>query len=183
MLKGVGKIKTCKDNKYLFIDELLELTFLNQKRQICQSISNESKSVKESPPKTEEKSKFQPVKAIKHKKMVYCQKNSNEDDESTSLVEFKEKSKTKITNTNKKSIKNNLFLESLRSSQYRGVSKNGKQWQVLIMVKNQKLYLGTFKTELEAARHYDYYSIKHHGIKAKTNFYYDKGELEKIKQS
>ena len=67
-----------------------------------------------------------------------------------------------------------------RGSRYRGVSKNGSQWQVLIMVKKKKRYLGSFSNEEEAARAYDKVALQHHGIKAKTNYDYTKEELEKI---
>ena len=67
-----------------------------------------------------------------------------------------------------------------RGSRYRGVSKNGSQWQVLIMVKKKKRYLGSFSNEEEAARAYDKVALQHHGIKAKTNYDYTKEEIEKI---
>ena len=67
-----------------------------------------------------------------------------------------------------------------RGSRYRGVSKNGSQWQVLIMVKKKKRYLGSFTNEEEAARAYDKVALQNHGIKAKTNYDYTKEEIEKI---
>ena len=67
-----------------------------------------------------------------------------------------------------------------RGSKYRGVSKNGSQWQVLIMVKKKKRYIGSFSNEEEAAKAYDKVALQHHGIKAKTNYDYTKEEVEKI---
>ncbi len=67
-----------------------------------------------------------------------------------------------------------------RGSRYRGVSKNGSQWQVLIMVKKKKRYLGSFSNEEEAARAYDKVALQHHGIKAKTNYDYTKEEVDEI---
>ena len=67
-----------------------------------------------------------------------------------------------------------------RGSKYRGVSKNGSQWQVLIMVKKKKRYLGSFSNEEEAARAYDKVALQHHGIKAKTNYDYTKEEVAAI---
>ena len=67
-----------------------------------------------------------------------------------------------------------------RSSKYRGVSKNGNQWQVLIMVNKSKTYIGTYSSESIAARIYDIIAIKNRGIKARTNFVYSKNQLAKI---
>ena len=69
---------------------------------------------------------------------------------------------------------------SKRSSKYRGVSKNGNQWQVLIMVNKSKTYIGTYSSESIAARIYDIIAIKNRGIKARTNFAYSKNQLNKI---
>jgi hypothetical protein len=70
--------------------------------------------------------------------------------------------------------------KSKRSSQFRGVSRNGNQWQVLIMVNKKKLYLGSFAEEEEAARIYDAVALKYHGKRTKTNFLYTKDEINKI---
>ena len=70
-----------------------------------------------------------------------------------------------------------------RSSKYRGVSKNGNQWQVLIMVNKSKTYIGTYSSESIAARIYDIIAIKNRGIKARTNFVYSKNQLTKIRNN
>ena len=67
-----------------------------------------------------------------------------------------------------------------RGSRFRGVSKNGNQWQVLIMIKKKKRYLGTFSNEEEAARAYDKVALQFHGNKAKTNYDYTQEEMDKI---
>ena len=66
-----------------------------------------------------------------------------------------------------------------RNSKYRGVSRNGHRWQVLIMVARKKRYVGTYFTEDEAEKAYDTAAIQNHGLKAKTNFSYT---LDEIKQ-
>ena len=57
-----------------------------------------------------------------------------------------------------------------RGSKYRGVSRNGKTWQVLIMINRNKNYIGNFKSEEEAAKAYDEYAMKYHKNKARLNF-------------
>lgn len=49
--------------------------------------------------------------------------------------------------------------KKFRGSKFRGVSRNGKLWQVLIMIKNKKRYVGSYTNELEAAKAYDFTSI------------------------
>ena len=44
----------------------------------------------------------------------------------------------------------------------------------------KKNYLGTYPSEELAARIYDIHAIKSWGIKARTNFVYDKNQIKKI---
>ena len=67
-----------------------------------------------------------------------------------------------------------------RGSKYRGVSRNGNQWQVLIMVNKKKRYIGTYLTEEQAARAYDRAALQNHLYKAKTNFDYTPEEIKEI---
>ena len=79
---------------------------------------------------------------------------------------------------------NDVILEKKkRSSLYRGVSKNGNNWQVIIFSKHSKGYVGVFKTQEIAARIYDIVSIKNKGIKAKTNFQYNIHQIQKISET
>ena len=77
----------------------------------------------------------------------------------------------------KKNIKD---IKKKRSSKYRGVSKNGMGWQVLLKFKKNKSYIGTYYSEELAARIYDIVSIKRMGIKAKTNFLYNNEKILRI---
>lgn len=70
-----------------------------------------------------------------------------------------------------------------RRSKFIGVSRNGKNWQVLINVGNTKKYIGTYSTQKEAAVAYDFYSFALHGSKAKTNFTYNKDQLISMVES
>ena len=67
-----------------------------------------------------------------------------------------------------------------RSSKFRGVSKNGNQWQVLLMYKKGKSYVGSYSSEEFAARIYDILAIKLRGVKARTNFKYSYEQIKKI---
>ena len=85
---------------------------------------------------------------------------------------------TKIKDKELESKKEELRLYNLqniykRSSKYRGVSRNGNRWQVLIMINRKKTYIGNFESEEDATRAYDQYAIKYHGNKARTNFFYE----------
>lgn len=80
--------------------------------------------------------------------------------------------------------KNNYIRESQnRRSVYRGVSRNGKQWQTIISYKRIGKYVGLYKTQEIAARVYDIISIKNKGIKAQTNFKYNVNQIQKISEA
>ena len=56
-----------------------------------------------------------------------------------------------------KSKSSNRINASLKQTSYIGVSKNGPNWQSLITINKRKTYIGTFMTEKEAAKAYNYY--------------------------
>jgi hypothetical protein len=68
----------------------------------------------------------------------------------------------------------------MRGSRFRGVSKNGNKWQVLVMGNQKKQYSGSIKDETSAAKMYDKFAIKNLGLRAKTNFDYNRKDLIKI---
>ena len=67
----------------------------------------------------------------------------------------------------------------MRSSKYRGVSKNRSSWNASI--KNN--FLGSYKDEVSAAYAYDIESIKMYGENCKTNFTEEEREILKTKVS
>ncbi|CDW77894.1 ap2-like ethylene-responsive transcription factor [Stylonychia lemnae] len=78
-----------------------------------------------------------------------------------------------------KSKQKSLYLQtrSQRGSKFRGVSKNGKKWQVMIVKGIAKKYLGAISSEQRAARLYDKYAMIIQGLQAKTNFSYTKRQI------
>ena len=120
---------------------------------------------------------------LKNNKLVFIQSDKGKDYEGkkdkNKLEEYEEKENEASFDSEKVSelIQKNT---KPRGSKYRGVSKNGSQWQVLIMVKKKKRYIGSFSNEEEAAKAYDKVALQHHGIKAKTNYDYTKDEVDKI---
>lgn len=106
------------------------------------------------------------IRVFKNKKLVYV---------NSFLLNSNSTSKT-IKRLNKV----NFIGINRRGSKYRGVSKNGNQYQVLIMINKKKLYIGSFPVEEDAARIYDILSLKFRGIKAKTNYYYSYEQIKKI---
>lgn len=106
------------------------------------------------------------VKVLKNNKVVYV---------NSSLLN------SYYTYKNLKIVDKISFVgRSKRSSKYRGVSKNGNQWQVLIMLDKNKSYIRSYSSEYIAARVYDILAIKSKGIKARTNFIYDSFQIKNI---
>ena len=76
--------------------------------------------------------------------------------------------------------KRNIFKVITKINRYRGVSKNKKKWQVYIRINSKNKYLGSYKSEIIAAKIYDLMYIKKTGNDAKTNFKYNSKQIEKI---
>ena len=92
--------------------------------------------------------------------------------------------KSPSSSKNLKKLNKIAFIgKTKRSSRYRGVSRNGNQWQVLIMLKRGKSYVGSYTSEEFAARIYDILAIKYRGIKARTNFKYSSEQIKTISET
>ena len=77
-------------------------------------------------------------------------------------------------------IHHGKFHNKYRGSIYRGVSRNGKSWQILIMIDSEKIYLCTTNDPHIAALLYDIVVIQAKGLNSKVNFMYSKDELLSI---
>ena len=106
-------------------------------------------------------------------------------DESDNINDVNSNQSNLLSNSKNLNKLNKVTLKGRgkRWSKYRGVSKNGNQWQVLIMLHKRKSYIGTYSTEEMAARIYDILSIRNRGVKAKTNFLYNEKQIKKIRSN
>lgn len=148
-------------NSNIITFEMPDMQFLGKK----QKENQESNETDETPEK----------KLIKNNKFVYVLSKN------TSRRKEKVIDESKLISKHK--CKNLLPPDQTgkRGSKFRGVSRNGNQWQVLIMVKKRKRYVGSYSNEIEAARNYDKVAIQHHTYKAKTNYFYTDEEIERIR--
>jgi hypothetical protein len=62
--------------------------------------------------------------------------------------------------------------QKYRGSSYRGVSLNGKAWQIMLMIDQEKIYLSTVDDPYKAAQMYDIAIIQAKGFSSKLNFNY-----------
>ena len=60
-------------------------------------------------------------------------------------------------------------VNNFRGSKYRGPSKNRKKWQVMKMINKETVRIGAIKSELEAARIYDFLAILTEGLNVSTS--------------
>lgn len=60
-------------------------------------------------------------------------------------------------------------FEGSYSSPYKGVSQRGKKWRAQITLDKKVMHIGSFSTELEAARAYNEAATRLHGEFAKLN--------------
>ena len=72
---------------------------------------------------------------------------------------WKSRSESRITGRNSE--------KQYRGSQFRGVSKNGKRFQIFIMINKKKQYYGVMNSAENAARVYDKLAIIFHGIRVR----------------
>ena len=74
-------------------------------------------------------------------------------------------SEDEIVFTQKVKNQREYSTDKFRGSKFIGVSKNGKSWQVYIVIDKAKKYIGWFKTKMDAAAMYDKLAINFHGLR------------------
>ena len=121
--------------------------------------------------------KFNSINIPKKQNTPFLNKKTIREEENKSKKNISSKTKNKIfiikkvTDREKEAAEEKKMKKYIyRGSKYRGVSRNGKTWQVLIMINRNKNYIGNFKSEDEAAKAYDEYAMKFHKNKARLNF-------------
>jgi len=74
--------------------------------------------------------------------------------------------------TRAQNIRNRKKFSNSSSSKYKGVSwrKKTRKWEVLITFERKRIFLGCFRSEIDAAKAYDRAAIKYHGEFASLNF-------------
>ena len=82
------------------------------------------------------------IRTVKNKKIVYCQGDFNSLNQYPKYLLKEMNSSTININEVEKEEKDFNRNRGQRGSKYRGVSKNGNQWQVLIMINKKKRYIG-----------------------------------------
>lgn len=121
--------------------------------------------------------KFNSINVPKKQNSAFLNKKILREEENKLKENISPKTKNKIfiikkvTDREKEAAEEKKMKKYIyRGSKYRGVSRNGKTWQVLIMINRNKNYIGNFKSEDEAAKAYDEYAMKFHKNKARLNF-------------
>ena len=121
--------------------------------------------------------KFNSINIPKKQNTPFLNKKTIREEENKSKKNISSKTKNKIfiikkvTDREKEAAEEKKMKKYIyRGSKYRGVSRNGKTWQVLIRINRNKNYIGNFKSEDEAAKAYDEYAMKFHKNKARLNF-------------
>ena len=112
--------------------------------------------------------------------------NTNTNLNNSNIIKVKKNNKLIYMNKNLIKPKKKISIignQKRRSSFYRGVSKNGNKWQVIIFFNGKPRYIGNYDSQEIAARIYDIISIKKLGVKAKTNFEYNIQQIQKINEA
>jgi hypothetical protein len=74
--------------------------------------------------------------------------------------------------THMQNVWNRRKFKSPSRSKYKGVdfAKDMKRWRARIRVNGKRIYLGSYKNEIDAAKAYDKAAKKYHGPYAAINF-------------
>lgn len=95
------------------------------------------------------------------------------------LDHIKHKDLSLFSKFDKSKVPSNYRNKKIRSN-YIGVTRNGKKWQALVVYNNEKIYIGSFQSEIVAAVTFDFFSMVLHFKNPKVNFYYTTNELREM---
>ena len=88
---------------------------------------------------------------------------------------------SKFIQKSKKQAKSQNSKHPENRSEYIGVSRNGRGWQSLVIIKKVKLYISTSESEVQAARVWDFYTLLHHFDNGKYNHSYSIREAIQVR--
>ena len=135
-------------------------------------IINKTESIEKIEEIEEQKVSFQRVPRIK---LINLKKNLQELIESIDMIP---NPRCVIFTGNQKG--SNRANASIKMTSFIGVSKNGPNWQSLITINKKKTYVGTYMTEIKAAKAYDFYWMVTRWMRAQTNFTYTKEGVHRL---
>ena len=181
-----SKIKTLsqiKDNNYSNFIKLFAKNSMNVHNNLYKIENADCLFIDKSIPKEIQLNKDFKEEILSNIKENNLNNTDNKPNVISNEIMVKKNNKMVFMNKNliKPKIKKKDILEKKkRKSIYRGVSKNGKKWQTIIISNKKNEYYGVFPTEEIAARVYDIVQLKKKGIKAKTNFQYNIHQIQNI---
>ena len=80
------------------------------------------------------------------------------------LKKYQKEPQKVIIESNRPKKNHAVSKNNFRGSKYRGPSKNRNKWQVMKMINKETIRIGAIKTEIEAARIYDFLAILTEGL-------------------
>lgn len=170
-LMNIEQVEVCNPEPSFFIDEnlLMQYWLWDLKYPTQQNTLNE---IHQELPAYSQTAKTKPKKDL----MLKHGQFENKADTLLRILQSITSTNVTLVTAKKKAESRRGPMSSKRST-YIGVSRNGPHWQALITIKKRKTYIGSYRTEEEAAIAFDFFSLLLHSLTAKTNFNYTKEDI------